>query len=84
MGLIIFLILGAFIGWLATKVTGNDAEFGWVANTIIGVLGSIFGAYVLGRIFGLPSGLVFDIVPLVGAFLGSVILLVIYNWIRSH
>lgn len=82
MGLIVYLILGGIVGWLASIVTKNDPEFGVIGNIIVGIVGSFVGSYLINPIFGIPSALVVGIVPLFGAFLGSVIALLVYNWIR--
>lgn len=52
MGIIGWLIFGALVGWLASKVMGSDASMGVVANIIVGIVGSFIGGYV-GSILGL-------------------------------
>ena len=42
------LIVGAFIGWLSSLVTGKDRSMGCVWNTVAGLL----GAFVGQRLFG--------------------------------
>ena len=48
MGLIISLIIGGVVGWLASIVMKTDAQMGWVANVVVGVVGSMLGYWVAG------------------------------------
>lgn len=60
-GLIVFLLIGALGGWLASNVM-IDGSFGLLGNTIIGVIGSVIG------------GLLFGLVDLsIGSLIGSAI-----------
>ena len=40
MGLIISLIIGGIVGWLASMAMKTDAQMGVIANVVIGVVGS--------------------------------------------
>lgn len=44
MNLIVTLLIGAVIGWLAGIVTGNGR--GLIGNAIVGVIGSFLGKYL--------------------------------------
>lgn len=80
MGIIVMLILGAFVGWLASLVTNRDSEQGWVANIIVGVVGAFIGGFVSNMLSGRDrSALVFDISSLFWAFVGAVVLCVLIN-----
>jgi uncharacterized membrane protein YeaQ/YmgE (transglycosylase-associated protein family) len=50
MGIIITLILAAFIGWIASKIMHTDAQMGWLANIIAGIVGSLIGTALFGFI----------------------------------
>lgn len=50
MSLIITLLLAGLVGWLASKVMGTDAQMGWVANVIVGIIGGLVGSALLGFI----------------------------------
>jgi uncharacterized membrane protein YeaQ/YmgE (transglycosylase-associated protein family) len=43
MDLLIVLIIGGVIGWLASLVMGADGQMGVVANVIVGIVGSFLG-----------------------------------------
>jgi len=69
MGILITLILGAFVGWVASIVTKRDAEQGWIGNIIVGVVGSFLAVLIFNE-----GRLVFDLSSLFVAFIGAVVL----------
>ena len=82
--IIVWLIVGGIIGWLASVVMKTDGQQGIVLNVIVGFVGAIIGGWLLAPLLGtgtinqnnlsLPSLLV--------SFLGAVILLAIVNVVR--
>ena len=84
MGLIVALIIGGIIGWLASIVMRTNAQQGILLNVVVGIIGSLLGSFLLGPLLGggnIMSG-AFDIRTLLVAFLGAVILLAIVNLFR--
>jgi uncharacterized membrane protein YeaQ/YmgE (transglycosylase-associated protein family) len=84
MNLIIALIIGGIIGWLASIVMRTDAQQGILLNIVVGIIGSLLGGFLLGPLLGggnLLSG-AFDVMTLIVALLGAIILLAIVNLFR--
>jgi uncharacterized membrane protein YeaQ/YmgE (transglycosylase-associated protein family) len=84
MNLIIALIIGGIIGWLASIVMRTDAQQGILLNIVVGIVGSLLGGFLLGPLLGggnLLSGAL-DIRTLLVALLGAIILLAIVNLFR--
>ena len=52
MGLIIALVVGGIIGWLASIVMRTDAQQGILLNIVVGIIGSLLGGLVLGPLLG--------------------------------
>jgi uncharacterized membrane protein YeaQ/YmgE (transglycosylase-associated protein family) len=46
MEIIIALIIGGLIGWVASLVMGTGAQMGIVANIVVGLIGSWLGFYL--------------------------------------
>jgi uncharacterized membrane protein YeaQ/YmgE (transglycosylase-associated protein family) len=44
--LLVTLIIGGLVGWLASILMRTNAQMGIVANVIVGILGSILGVAV--------------------------------------
>ena len=84
MGLILALVVGGIIGWLASIVMRTDAQQGILLNVVVGIVGSLLGGFILGPVLGggnLLEGQL-DIRTLLVALLGAVILLAIVNLFR--
>ncbi len=83
MGLILTLILGAFIGWLGASIMGRSE--GIFASIAIGVLGAILGGWLAHMLGGGTGGyLVFSWASMIWALVGAIILSAILNGIQGH
>ena len=74
--IIVYIIVGGIIGWLASIVMRTDAQQGIILNIVGGIIGSFIGGVLFGSNLG--SGLV----GWICAFLGAVVLLAIVNLVR--
>ncbi len=81
MEFLLWIVLGALAGWIATIITKTDARTGWLGNIVVGIMGAFVGGLVL-RLFGAsqPSG--FSLGSLLTAVLGAVILLSVLKGFR--
>ena len=50
MGLIVTLIIGGVIGWLASLVMKTSAQMGVIANIVVGIIGAVLGSWVAGAL----------------------------------
>lgn len=80
MGLILWLIVGGIIGWLASIVMRTDAQQGIILNIVVGIIGAFIGGLIItgGSINSAPLTLYSFLVSL----LGAIILLAIVNLVR--
>ncbi len=69
MDLIITLIIGGVIGWVASLVMKSDAQMGLIANVLIGIVGSFLGLWLAGVLGMAPDGPAKYLVSLVGAMI---------------
>lgn len=84
MGLIIVLIIGGILGWLASIVMRTDAQQGIILNIVVGIIGALLGGLLLGGLIGgasITTGAL-DVRSLLVSFLGAIILLAIVNLFR--
>ncbi|WAC64979.1 GlsB/YeaQ/YmgE family stress response membrane protein [Pseudoxanthomonas sp. SL93] len=83
MSLIIWLVIGGIIGWLASIVMRRDAQQGILLNIVVGIAGSFIGGFLFSRFLaGFLSGWPLSIVS---ALLGAVLLLLVINlFTRGH
>ena len=83
MGIIIWLIVGGVVGWLASIIMRTDGQQGIVLNVIVGIVGALVAGFVVSPMLGVATineGLS------AGTFLvslvGAIILLAIVNLFR--
>lgn len=71
MGLIIRLIVGGVIGWLASIVMKTNAQMGLIANVIVGVIGAALGGWLAVQL-GLGGG---EVTRFILAVVGAAVLI---------
>ncbi len=84
MNIIIMLIVGGVIGWLASIVMRTDGQQGIILNVVVGIVGALLAGFLLTPLLGgspITSGAL-DIRSLLVSFLGALVLLAIVNLIR--
>ena len=78
MGLILALIIGGIIGWLASIVMRTNAQQGILLNIVVGIVGAV----IAGLIFGASINGPITIETFLYSLIGAIILLAIVNLIR--
>jgi uncharacterized membrane protein YeaQ/YmgE (transglycosylase-associated protein family) len=84
MNLIIWLVVGGVVGWLASMIMRTDAQQGIFLNVIVGIVGALIAGFVLTPLLGrgtINSG-DFSLMGLVLSLVGAIILLAIVNLMR--
>ena len=84
MGIIIWLIVGGIVGWLASLIMKRDASQGIFLNIIVGIVGSFLGGWLIAPLLGSGTANTgdFSVMGLLASLIGAVILLAIVNLIR--
>jgi|GEM_PF-594366 len=77
--LLVALVIGGLIGWVASIVMGTNAQQGILLNIVIGVVGSILGRYLAGVLGINAGGQLGNILVSIG---GAVLLIVILRAVR--
>jgi uncharacterized membrane protein YeaQ/YmgE (transglycosylase-associated protein family) len=84
MGILVWLIVGGIVGWLASIVMRTDAQQGVVLNVVVGIVGAVIAGLLISPMVGIPS--INSGVITFGTFLisliGAIILLAIVNLVR--
>ena len=80
--IVVWLIVGAIAGWLASMVMKTNQSQGLIADIIVGIVGAFIGGFVLNAlgVGGAVTGL--NIASILTAFIGAVILLALLRFIR--
>lgn len=83
MNILIWLIVGGVVGWLASLIMRTDAQQGILLNVIVGIIGALIGGWVISPMVGvgtISEGL--SIGSFLVSLVGAVVLLAIVNLFR--
>ena len=84
MNLLIWLVVGGVVGWIASMLMRTDGQQGILLNIVVGIVGAFLGGWLLAPMFG--TGTInqsdFSVGSLAVSLLGAVILLAIVNLVR--
>lgn len=81
MNIILWIVLGALAGWIASMIMNTDAQMGAMANVIVGILGAVLGGFIFGLFDAAPvTG--FNLWSLLVAVIGSSVLLWVVSLFR--
>lgn len=78
MGLLAWIVVGLIAGWLAKIVVPGREPGGFFATMAIGVVGAIVGGWIW-NLFGAPGATGVNPGSILVAFVGSVVLLMLYH-----
>lgn len=81
MGIILWIIFGGLVGWVASLIMHTDAEQGVLLNIIVGVVGASLGGFIMGGIGKSGVG-GFNFYSFLVALLGAVVLIFLVRAIR--
>ena len=79
LGIIIWLVVGGVVGWLASMIMRTDAQQGLLLNIVVGIVGAFLAGFLLN------GGSINDQITIESflySLLGAVVLLAIVNLIR--
>ena len=81
---IVWLIVGAIIGWLASRLMGTDGQQGTLIDIVVGVVGAFVAGIVLTPLFGISTinQSNFSLPALIVSLLGAIILLAVVRLLR--
>jgi uncharacterized membrane protein YeaQ/YmgE (transglycosylase-associated protein family) len=81
MGIVLWIIFGALVGWIASLIMKTDAQQGAVMNIVVGIIGALFGGWLMS-FFGQTGVTGFNIYSFLVALLGAIILIAIVRAVR--
>jgi uncharacterized membrane protein YeaQ/YmgE (transglycosylase-associated protein family) len=68
--IIVTLILGGVVGWIASLIMKTNAQMGIILNIVVGIVGAFLGFWLAGLLgIATGGGIVRWVVALVGALL---------------
>ena len=83
MGILVWLIVGGVVGWLASIVMRTDAQQGILLNVVVGIVGALLAGFVVSPLLGIGTineGV--SIATFLVSLVGAIVLLAIVNLFR--
>jgi uncharacterized membrane protein YeaQ/YmgE (transglycosylase-associated protein family) len=81
MQILLWIVFGALVGWIASLIMGTDAEQGALLNIIVGIVGAVLGGWIMSA-FGQTGVTGFNLYSFVVALLGSIVLIALVRAVR--
>jgi len=81
MSLIVTLIIGGVVGWLASRLMKTDAQMGIIANIVVGIIGAALGHWLAGALGIVAVG---SVGAWIVSIFGAVVLLVILKALNIY
>ncbi len=81
MDIILWILFGALVGWVASLVMKTDPQQGAVLNIIVGIVGAVIGGWLMNS-FGESGVTGFNVYSFIVSLLGAVVLIVVVKALR--
>lgn len=81
MGIILWIVFGALVGWIASLIMNTDAQQGGLLNIIVGIVGAVLGGWIMS-FFGQAGISGFNIYSFIVALVGAVVLVGLVKAVR--
>jgi uncharacterized membrane protein YeaQ/YmgE (transglycosylase-associated protein family) len=83
---IVWLIAGAIIGWLASRLMGTDGQQGTLLDIVVGVVGAFVAGWFITPLVGVGTinQSNFSLPALVVSLVGALILLAVVRLVRGR
>lgn len=81
LNIILWILMGALAGWIASLIMGRDAQMGALANIVVGIVGALIGGFIMNAL-GASGVTGFNLYSLLVAIGGAIVLLFIVGLFR--
>jgi uncharacterized membrane protein YeaQ/YmgE (transglycosylase-associated protein family) len=81
MGIILWIIFGALVGWIASMIMKTDAQQGAGLNIVVGIIGALIGGFIMNAV-GHAGVTGFNLYSFLVALLGAIVLIAIVKAVR--
>jgi len=85
MNLIIYLIVGAIVGYVASRIMHTNSQQGLLMDIVVGIAGAFLAGFLISPLLGI--GTINDAITLptvLVSLLGAIVLLAIYKMITGR
>ena len=85
MGILIWLVVGGVVGWIASLIMKTDGSQGIILNVVVGIVGALIAGYFISPLVGVPSinQNALNIGSILVSLVGAIILIGIVKLVRG-
>jgi uncharacterized membrane protein YeaQ/YmgE (transglycosylase-associated protein family) len=77
------IVLGLIAGYVAKALLPGDDPGGFVVTILLGIAGALVGYFLFTEVLGIGDDDKFDLGGIIGAIVGTMLLLLLYRLIRG-
>lgn len=81
MGIIIWIVFGALVGWIASLIMGTDKKQGALLNIVVGIVGAVVGGWLMS-VVGETGVTGFNLYSFAVAIIGAVVFIAMIKFFR--
>ena len=83
MGILLWIIFGGLVGWIASIIMGTDSQQGIILNIVVGVIGAFIGGW-LANAFGSTGVTGFNLYSFAIATIGAIVLIALVKLVTGR
>ena len=85
MGILIWLLVGGLVGWVASLIMKTDGSQGIILNVVVGIVGAFLAGFFISPLVGIPTinQNSLNIGSILVSLVGAVILIGIVKLVRG-
>jgi uncharacterized membrane protein YeaQ/YmgE (transglycosylase-associated protein family) len=80
MAIIVWLIIGGIVGWLASLIMRTDAQQGIIRNIVVGIVGAVIAGLIFAG--GISPANPLELSNILWPLVGAILLLAVINLVR--
>ncbi len=81
MNIILWIVFGALVGWIASIIMKTNAQQGALLNIVVGIVGAVLGGWVMS-LLGQQGVNGFNLYSFVVALVGAVVIIGLVKMVR--
>ena len=82
MGILLWIIFGGLVGWIASMIMKTDSQQGLLLNIVVGIIGAIVGGWIMTSL-GTAGVSGFNLYSFGVAIIGAVLFIGLIKLIRN-
>ena len=85
MGILVWLVVGGVVGWVASLIMKTDGSQGIILNVVVGIVGALIAGYFISPLVGVASinQNALNIGSILVSLVGAIILIGIVKLVRG-